>query len=58
MRITITLRASDPPEGDMAVEGEAPVPFEGWMGLLSVLWERVSPRSAGTPSQGAHQLEA
>ncbi len=58
MRITITLRASDPPEGEMAADDGVPVTFEGWMGLLSVLSERVSAGSGAPVGQTADELEA
>jgi hypothetical protein len=37
MAIRIVLETNDPPCGEAGVEGEAPMRFEGWLGLIRVL---------------------
>ncbi len=56
VQLTLSLRTLDPPEGDVEGEDGLTFAFEGWMGLLGVLFERVSAVSA-SPSHGADQLE-
>jgi hypothetical protein len=39
MVIRIRFDAHDPPTGEAVVEGQKPVAFVGWLGLLRVLSE-------------------
>jgi hypothetical protein len=37
MRVELDLDGADPPTGHVTAGGTPPVPFTGWLGLLSVL---------------------
>jgi hypothetical protein len=50
MEIGITMASTQPPQGEVAVEGGLGQPFVGWLQLLHVLVEVVArPVEAATP---------
>jgi len=46
-RLTVSLTSTRPPEGTLAIDGSPDVPFSGWLGLVSLLWQLIDPEDAG-----------
>jgi len=37
VELRIVIEPGDPPAGSVARDGQAPMPFSGWMGLISAI---------------------